>query len=126
MREIKFRVWHKPDKTMHPYLKVKFGKSVNVTFDGKFKDVDQITTKTVPNKDIEIMQFTGLKDVNGSEIFEGDILEHIVTPDLKAAVIFEDASFQINRGDAKMLLGAGGSDKMEIIGNIYETPELLK
>lgn len=110
---------------MHPYLKVKFGKSVNVTFDGKFKDVDQITTKTVPNSDIEIMQFTGLKDVNGSEIFEGDILEHTVRRGAKGEVIFEDASFRTKCGDVKMLLGASVSNEMEIIGNIYETPELL-
>ena len=58
MREIKFRVRHKTYKKMHTYFKVKFGKSVNITLDGKFKDVDHITTKTVPNKELEIMQYT--------------------------------------------------------------------
>ena len=46
-REIKFRVWHKPEKKMHLYLKAKFGKGTNITLEGKFKDVEQVTTKTV-------------------------------------------------------------------------------
>lgn len=138
MREFKFRVWHKPDKTMHPYLKVKFGKSVNVTFDGKFKDVDQITTKTVPKKDIEIMQFTGLKDKNGKEIYEGDLLLNPM-----AGAVWE-VKFRAAMFIAALLPKSGEVDfaqtktplpweqlklvheNFEVIGNIYEDEERLK
>ena len=122
MRPIKFRVWHKPEQKMHHYLKAKFGKATNITLEGKFKDVDHVTTKTVPVDDLEIMQFTGLVDNNGKEIFEGDVVK-LFGNETVSQVYFKDGSFLIDEPEKKTLLF---SILCEVIGNIHEHPEILK
>jgi uncharacterized phage protein (TIGR01671 family) len=135
MRELKFRVWHKPTGVMHDYLKAKFGpKGVNITLSGKFKDVEEPTTLTVPNKDLEVMQFTGLRDKNGKEIYEGDILRVGVIENIKQnrEVVWENgAFFTLVPEDKKLtsrdhLVAYYSIEEMEVIGNICENPEFLK
>ncbi len=83
-----------------------------------------------------IMQFTGIKDKNGKEIYEGDVIEatealfgeraHIKS---KAVVRFEDGAFKVasvNLSIVAITETNGLSFDPEIIGNIYENPELLK
>lgn len=78
-------------------------------------------------------EFTGLKDKNGVEIYEGNIIEWVSEDDEKVAheVIFEDCAFYA-RSKHNNKFGIGGtmgSDKniyIEVIGNIYENPKLLK
>lgn len=71
------------------------------------------------------MQFTGLTDKNGREIYEGDIYRltfdggKTFDPDLKAVRNFVEDSYWLKS------LGYQGQD-VEVIGNIYENPELLK
>jgi uncharacterized phage protein (TIGR01671 family) len=67
-----------------------------------------------------IMQFTGLKDKNGIEIYEGDIL------DTKCVVSFNDGMFGIFDKHNYMGLNSYMSKFREVIGNIYENPELLQ
>ena len=69
-----------------------------------------------------LMQYTGLKDKNGKEIYEGDILKHKYGGTQFAAVTFHDCSFYTGG----VLLQSNHSSVIEVIGNIYENPELLK
>jgi uncharacterized phage protein (TIGR01671 family) len=129
MREIKFRVWHKPEKKMHSYLKAKFGKATNITLEGKFKDVEQITTKTVPNDDLEVMQFTGLKDKNGTPIFESDIVRFTEKGnEIIAEIVWKDreALFAIKTKFGWGSFALQDEKDIKVIGNIYENPNLLK
>ena len=79
------------------------------------------------------LQFTGLKDKNGKEIYEGDILKHWYSDSLFNWLIsFDDGSFVLqNIGvdgylmDKYKLTESGCLDR-EVIGNMYENPELLK
>lgn len=73
-----------------------------------------------------IGQSTGLRDKNGKLIFEGDIYHH-GDKDIIYTVIFQDTSF---KGKQNGCYGSYAglshwSDCIEIIGNIYENPELL-
>ena len=132
-REIKFRVWHKPEKKMHSYLKAKFGTATNITLEGKFKDVEQVTTKTVPNGDLEVMQYTGLQDKNGTEIYEGDILGGSMTTAFGPSVVEWAGEFPgfhrrwpLDKNESSYFSAHYIAEEgIEVLGNIYENPELV-
>ena len=123
MREIKFRVWNTETNKM----------IINVKEMGVFAlqsiySIDEFLV--IPtNEKYPLMQYTGLKDKNGVEIYEGDILSH----HLQGNRFVEYGSPFKNYG-GYMLVSKNGMrgtlsdpDKLyEVIGNIYENPELLK
>ena len=84
--------------------------------------------------DINLMQSTGLKDKNGKEIFEGDILAIDTDEEIVNVNIFWDSKhalfmFESKKYNEKDLLAELAEDNtypFEIAGNIYENPELLE
>lgn len=123
MREIKFRVWDKDSK------KIYYQDDFILTFDKVGEDVYLSKNNEVtPLYRYELMQYTGLKDKNGKEIYEGDILDYGESGKYK--VVFSKSTFKIqkvnnSKGDLYLLEDCW-FDESEVIGNIYENPELLK
>lgn len=122
----KFRAWHKTWEEMGKVKRIRFDDEGNVTtvlFEGKLLGVN---TKI---DEIELMQSTGLRDKNGKEIFEGDILFGHAGEDFWEVVEFDTEEGKWIRRDiwynSKLDLSEN-NEFMEIIGNIYENPELLE
>ncbi|WP_431733595.1 YopX family protein, partial [Fusobacterium necrophorum] len=88
-----------------------------------------------PNyKNIDIMQYTGLKDKNGKEIYEGDIVKvphflHDERIKINGVVKYVNnrAEFVIDLEDIEeTFYCCNQKDRIEVVGNIYENPELLE
>jgi uncharacterized phage protein (TIGR01671 family) len=125
MRDIKFRAWD--GETMYDSDSVVA--YLGAGFIERFSfDEDAIRLeKTVVT---HLMQYTGLKDKNGVEIYEGDILEicalHPVKPTFVTEVKWNKGSFTASKGRLYRTLAHWAAGGVEIIGNIYESPELLE
>ena len=142
MREIKFRAYDKHTKIMLPVVDViKFTKSesINIMRDGAYG-----VGVTIPYQpSIELMQFTGLHDENGKEIYEGDIVK-FKHRDKTIMAPVKYGEWQESKCDEYDCPHYGyyidykwdnycentGFDLyekiVEVVGNIYENPELLK
>lgn len=123
MRQIKFRAWDTILCEMYDLRGFAFDKRANgfgvIYFaEGGFK--------TFGPGEILLLEFTGLLDKNGVEIYNGDIMR--TEGDMKEAIPVVKVTWQNGHFAAGGILGAGdydGSDVV-IIGNIHEHPELLE
>jgi len=114
MRDVKFRFWDKEDKEMEECVQI-----------------------DLPNKtehaNIVAMQYTGLKDTKGLEIYEGDILEASlsykggVLP-TQGEVVFNKrfAAFALKNEGGETLFHCHVIDSFRVIGNIYESVESIE
>ena len=122
----KFRAWHNELGRMMSISDMWF----NVDSLGEIGLNDTIMNDyiTVSPDEIELMQSTGLKDKNGKEIFEGDILFGYAGEDFWEIVEFDIEEGRWVRKDIYYNSKLGLSENnefMEIVGNIYENKELL-
>ena len=132
MREIKFRAWDSQDKEMDydPFCwptSIDYKDSycnLNTLISGQFGKVHHGGLPGEDNTHMRyLMQYTGLKDKNGKEIYEGDMLQ-VNSGQIGVILYHEDrAGFIFQDGYNEMLYQK--THNLEIIGNIHENPELL-
>ena len=116
MREIKFRAWDKKDK----FMVYSPCPDLVIFLDGMVC----IGEPCEATDNFILMQFTGLLDKNGKKIYEGDIVKNEFGID---EVYFNEGEFKKKSGiGLGCSIGRLGSETMEVIGNIYENPELLR
>ncbi|PZM86351.1 hypothetical protein DLH72_01285 [Candidatus Gracilibacteria bacterium] len=124
MIEIKFKAFHKYLGKMLIPERLYIDDGVVTAFDIKGEEyVYQVKVKT-DGIGLELMQYTGLKDKNGKEIYEGDILQIGLR---KYEVIWEDGFYRLfdRKAEAKEKYCSLNLKDLKIIGNIYENPELI-
>lgn len=127
----KFRVWMKSLKWMCDVT--------NISFDSKFVDIcqqgdtERYTEMSVEFDEVKLMQSTGLKDKNGKEIFEGDVVRQVRTQpttenEIIIGVVTMIEGAWLIMSDCEQLASKlwSETDENEIIGNVYENQELFE
>lgn len=125
MREIKFRAWDKVNTAFMPSegYAICDGDVMGLRYGNEMEDVltDQI----------ELMQYTGLKDMNGVDIYENDIVKSnykYAQPKI-SQIIMEDGNSYIAGEDlatGNEMLVSDHIDEIEVIGNVHTNLELLE
>jgi uncharacterized phage protein (TIGR01671 family) len=114
MKNYKFRAWDKKNKKMTD------------EFDFTDFDGDYFAANDIYLSDMEIMQYIGIEDKNGKEIYEGDIIVYKdFNDEQKLKKIISLQEFFEEKGYAENEFGEDWENNIIVIGNIYENPELL-
>lgn len=120
MRDIKFRAWDKKKKIMvhfeHPEICDEYAFLAFSPKEEKYNNICGFVNEGIEFEPLILMQYTGLKDKNGKEIYDGDILKQ--PSEIYRLFVVEWDKFRWK--------GIWRHKKADVIGNIYENPELLK
>lgn len=135
MREIKFRAWvNVPNaNTMLQDINLEdlwmSGRAYEDYGTSRY-EAETISGIKWTFKDLIFMEYTGLKDKNGVEIYDGDILRgyHAFLAEAPIYQVYWNEGGFVVRDDKGMRYNIGDveCDDMEVIGNIYANPELMK
>jgi uncharacterized phage protein (TIGR01671 family) len=128
MREIKFRAWDKREKQWDNQFSIHADGYAYITYitGGFYEEALELTPARY-----ELMQYTGLKDKNGKGVYEGDIICYkefpaVISYDIEVVKwekwITGFSPFNVYDSDCGHYFPF---DDFEVIGNIYENPELL-
>lgn len=129
MRDIKFRAWDNEEHCMvHNFEMYQQHERKWIDNEGLTETDNSLPVSThwsyyEEAPELELMQYTGLHDKNGEEIYEGDILRYkdgITSIEFNVREVSWFASN--DNANLRYIVDFGG----EIIGNIYESPELLE
>lgn len=133
---VKFRAWHKTWEEMCKVKRIRFDDDGNIT---TVLVKGEAFGSNVHLEEIELMQSTGLKDKNNKKIFEGDVVKRYRNPLFKAeweyqietvvkreACLLLEKKFGKNSATMRFCSPFAKSDLLEVVGNIYENPELLE
>jgi len=143
-REIKFRAWDTELQKMCDVVRIDLAKPYNdICYELEYEDNGKYpkNTYSVIEDKCHIMQYTGLKDKNGKEIYEGDILDsktdaqiyvnyntewgYYEAIDTQEKEVQEDDDLKFMHVNYGLLSNCLQDGEYEIIGNIYENPELI-
>ena len=133
MREYKFRVWDTENKEM---LKVQELDFKDTFYGGRLSIRTDQYNDYFDIEDMILMKYTGLKDKNGKEIYEGDIIFDSFY-ERKAKVVFLEGAFWLDYIDDfkeyetihkryQLLANYDNKSVLEVIGNIYDNKKLLE
>lgn len=125
MRELKFRAWVGSENT--DFIDMPSHYEYDVTLvNGKYADVESGWDIHGVYENVPIEQYTGLKDKNGKEIYEGDIVDYNDDDGYIGVVKYDAPEFYLDAGATIFRAFLKGAPHQRVIGNIHENPELLE
>ena len=124
MKELKIKAWLKKEKKMVSIIGIDFNyKYIKYTEDDNLFNENY---KTAEFKNIELLQFTGLKDNGGQELYEADVIKfNDGIDDIYGLISYddEDGTYRVSYENITEHLSEREGD-FEIVGNIFENPDL--
>ncbi len=124
-RIIKFRAWHREKKCWLDGVRIYNDGSWSGSIIEERGEIDGYD-----GRECELMQYTGLKDRKSKEIYEGDIVRLVYALDMGQWTKYGDIVIYVRWSDSQCgrypVVCFKYIESTEVIGNIYENPELLK